>query len=48
MEGDKKIVGGALRITKHAILYQGTLQLTTSFNLPQLKKELAENFNHGL
>jgi lipoate-protein ligase A len=27
MAGDKKVIGGALRITKNALLYQGTVQL---------------------
>ncbi|MCG3204989.1 MAG: Octanoyltransferase LipM [Elusimicrobia bacterium] len=47
MQDGKKILGGALRITRDAILYQGTLQIAASIDWGQLKNRLAENFNHG-
>lgn len=37
MLGDKKIIGGALRIMRNAILYQGTVQLGDAVDFPELK-----------
>jgi lipoate-protein ligase A len=40
MIGRQKVVGGALRIKRKAILYQGTIQWSGSINMEQLKKHL--------
>ena len=37
MRQNKKIIGGALRITSQAVLYQGTIQLTDKGNIQKLK-----------
>ena len=37
MLGGRKIVGGALRVTKQAMLYQGNVQLKRTVNLERLK-----------
>jgi lipoate-protein ligase A len=45
MIGKKKIIGGALRVARQAMLYQGAIQVDGGVNLNQLKKELTEAFN---
>jgi lipoate-protein ligase A len=45
MLGDKKIAGGALRVTKRALLYQGTIQLPAQTPAAELKRALARAFN---
>ncbi|MFN0118343.1 MAG: lipoyl protein ligase domain-containing protein [Elusimicrobiota bacterium] len=40
----EKIVGGALRITKKALLYQGTLQLQDNWNRATLSENLLNSF----
>jgi len=37
MLGERKVVGGALRITRSALLYQGAVQLRRTMNLEKLK-----------
>ena len=37
MLGNRKIIGGALRVTRQAILYQGAVQLLRAANVEQLK-----------
>ena len=37
MLGDRKIIGGALRITRQALLYQGAVQLRRTMHLEKLK-----------
>jgi lipoate-protein ligase A len=37
MLGRRKVVGGALRLTRRAILYQGAVQLRRTVNFPKLK-----------
>ncbi len=39
----KKVVGGALRITKHAFLYQGHIQLTSPVPTQDLKLSLTQS-----
>ncbi len=47
MIGEKKIIGGALRITKEAVLYQGTLHGTSGFHTSQFKHALINEMSHG-
>ncbi len=44
MLGDRKIIGGALRFTKKAVLYQGTVQLKRTLNVEKLKNCLLSAF----
>ncbi len=45
MLGDKKIAGGALRVTRRAMLYQGTIQLSEGAPMTEIKRALADAFN---
>jgi lipoate-protein ligase A len=44
MRGGKKIIGGALRLTREAILYQGNILLEGTVNLAALKAAIASAF----
>jgi lipoate-protein ligase A len=44
MLADKKVVGGALRLTRKSILYQGTIQLSDQINRATLKANLKSIF----
>ena len=44
MMDEKKIVGGALRITKGAVLYQGNIQMAEKFDTAALKTILIQTF----
>ncbi len=44
MEDGKKIVGGALRITRSAVLYQGDIHLSEGTDKKKLKTLLSEEF----
>lgn len=52
MLGNRKIIGGALRVTRQAILYQGAVQLLRASNVEQLKScllsALTERFSKPL
>ncbi len=48
MLGDRKVVGGALRITRTALLYQGAVQLRRTMHLEKLKSCLLSAIMEGL
>jgi lipoate-protein ligase A len=48
MLGDRKIIGGALRITRQAILYQGAVQLGRAVDTEALKRFLLASIEERL
>jgi lipoate-protein ligase A len=48
MLDDKKVIGGALRLTRKAILYQGAVQMGAGTDLEKLKAELRKALKEAL